>query len=99
MGLTKNMGLHLYAAATATESALDGQDASKNSIFTATLLEGLAGASTKNTEGQISIIPLGQYVKSNTAENSRRAYPGDTPQTPVIQHFGKDAPLAGVAGR
>jgi hypothetical protein len=92
-GLAKNMGLHLYAAATATESALDGQDASKNSIFTAALLEGLAGASAKNTEGQISIIPLGQYVKSNTAVASRKAYPGDMPQTPVIQHFGKDAPL------
>jgi hypothetical protein len=98
-GLAKNMGLHLYAAATATEFALDGQDASKNSIFTATLLDGLAGASAKNTEGQISIIPLGQYVKINTAETSRKVYPKDTPQTPVIQHFGKDAPLAGVASR
>jgi hypothetical protein len=98
-GLAKNMGLHLYAAATATESALDGQDASKNSIFTATLLEGLAGASAKNTEGQISIIPLGQYVKTKTPEASRKAYADMTPQTPVIQHFGKDAPLAGVAGR
>jgi WD40 repeat protein len=98
-GLAKNMGLHLYAAATATESALDGQDASKNSIFTATLLEGLAGASAKNTEGQISIIPLGQYVKTKTPEASRKAYADMTPQTPVIQHFGKDAPLTGVAGR
>jgi hypothetical protein len=93
-GLAKNMGLHLYAAATATESALDGQDANKNSIFTATLLEGLAGASAKNTEGQISIVPLGQYVKTKTPEASRKAYANMTPQTPVIQHFGKDAPLA-----
>jgi hypothetical protein len=98
-GLAKNMGLHLYAAATATESALDGQDASKNSIFTATLLEGLAGASAKNTEGQISIVPLGQYVKTKTPEASRKAYADMTAQTPVIQHFGKDAPLAGVATR
>lgn len=98
-GLAKNMGLHLYAAATATEFALDGQDSSKNSIFTATLLDGLAGASAKNTEGQISIIPLGQYVKINTAQTSRKVYPKDTPQTPVIQHFGKDAPLAGMATR
>ena len=93
-GLAKNMGLHLYAAATATESALDGQDASKNSVFTATLLEGLAGKAPKNSDGTISIIPLGQYVKAQTPEAARKAWGNDTVQTPLVQHFGKDAPLA-----
>lgn len=92
-GLAKNMGLHLYAAATATESALDGQDASKNSVFTATLLEGLSGQAPKDSEGRISIIPLGQYVKTQTPVASRKAYGDKVVQTPLIQHFGKDAPL------
>lgn len=97
-GLAKNMGLHLYAAATATESALDGQDASKNSIFTATLLDGLSGKAQRNSEGAISIIPLGQYVKANTPEAARKAWGSATVQTPLVQHFGKDAPLAAGGG-
>jgi WD40 repeat protein len=97
-GLAKNMGLHLYAAATATESALDGQDASKNSVFTATLLEGLSGKAPRNSEGAISIIPLGQYVKTQTPEAARKAWGNDMVQTPLVQHFGKDAPLAANSG-
>jgi hypothetical protein len=98
-GLAKNMGLHLFAAATATESALDGGDASKNSIFTATLLEGLAGlAPDKDRDNRISVIELGDYAKTRTPEASRKIWGEQSVQIPVIQHFGKDAPLASTVG-
>lgn len=99
-GLAKNMGLHLYAAATATESALDGPDASKNSVFTATLLEGLAGQAPRDDAGRIGIVPLGRYVKDQTPLAARKTYGDKVVQTPLIQHFGKDAPLTQpAAGR
>jgi hypothetical protein len=98
-GLAKNMGLHLYAAATATESALDGQDTNKNSVFTATLLEGLSGlAPDKDRDNRISVIELGDYAKTRTPEASRKIWGEQSVQIPVIQHFGKDAPLVGTMG-
>lgn len=99
-GLARNMGLHLYAAATATESALDGLDANENSLFTATLLQGLAGrALDSNQDGRISMVELGAYARRRTPEASRKAYGDLAPQVPVIQHFGQDAPLAASVAR
>lgn len=93
-GLAKNMGLHLYAAATATEVALDGVDASRNSLFTASLLEGLSGqAIDRNGDGAISVMELGSFAKRRTPETSRSTYPDLVPANPVIQHFGRDALL------
>lgn len=75
MGLTKNMGRHLYAAATATESALDGQDAREKSICKATR------ASASDSEGRIRIIPLGQSVKTNTADRAQSLSRGHATDT------------------
>ena len=95
--LAKNMGLHLYASAQATESAQDGKPGT-NGTFTAQLLEGIKGAAPKNSEGQISVMTLGQYAKQKTIDvtqpksGAKNALPA---QTPVIQHFGQDAGLVG----
>lgn len=95
--LAKSMGLHLYASAQATESAQDGKPGT-NGTFTAQLLEGIKGAAPKNSEGQISVMTLGQYAKQKTIEvtqpksGAKNALPA---QTPVIQHFGQDAGLVG----
>ena len=104
--LAKNMGLHMYASAQATETAQDGIPGT-NGTFTAQLLAGIKGAAPKNSEGQISVMTLGQYAKQKTieatqpkigAKDANGQSPKDTKpaQTPVIQHFGLDAGLVGV---
>jgi uncharacterized caspase-like protein len=104
--LAKNMGLHMYASAQATETAQDGIPGT-NGTFTAQLLAGIKGAAPKNSEGQISVMTLGQYAKQKTieatqpkigAKDANGLNPKDTKpaQTPVIQHFGLDAGLVGV---
>jgi hypothetical protein len=101
--LAKNMGLHMYASAQATELAQDGIPGT-NGAFTAQLLAGIKGAAPKNSEGQISIMTLGQYAKQKTIEatqksNTKDAKDSPAAQTPVIQHFGLDAGLVGVGMR
>ena len=96
--LAKNMGLHLYASAQATEAALDGAPGT-NGAFTAQLLEGIKGAASKNSEGQISVMTLGQYARQKTIEATQPrggAKDARPAQTPVIQHFGQDAGLVAV---
>jgi uncharacterized caspase-like protein len=107
--LAKNMGLHLYASAQATEAAQDGIPGT-NGTFTAQLLAGIKGAAKQDAEGNISIVSLGEYAKQKTIEatqpkantavatNASNAKTATTSaqaaQTPVIQHFGVDAPVA-----
>ncbi len=107
--LAKNMGLHLYASAQATEAAQDGISGT-NGTFTAQLLAGIKGAAKQDAEGNISIVSLGEYAKQKTIEatqpkantsvatNASNAKGSTTStqaaQTPVIQHFGVDAPVA-----
>ena len=96
--LAKNMGLHMYASAQATETAQDGIPGT-NGTFTAQLLAGIKGAAPKNSEGQISVMTLGQYAKQKTIEATQPksgAKDVKPAQTPVIQHFGQDAGLVGV---
>ena len=51
----------------------------------------IKGAAPKNTEGQASVMTLGQYAKQKTIDvtqpksGAKNAQPA---QTPVIQHFG-----------
>ncbi|WP_164885172.1 caspase family protein [Rubrivivax rivuli] len=84
--LARNMGLHLYASAQATEQAQDGRPGT-NGVFTAQLLEGLRGAAPKTAQGQISVMTLGPWARQRTLDAT-----GST-QSPVIQHFGQDAAL------
>jgi len=111
--LAKNMGLHLYASAQATEAAQDGIPGT-NGTFTAQLLAGIKGAAKQDAEGNISIVSLGEYAKQKTIEATQpKAKPNtntavatnasnakgsatstQAAQTPVIQHFGVDAPVA-----
>jgi uncharacterized caspase-like protein len=94
--LAKNMGLHMFASAQATEAALDGKPGT-NGAFTAQLLEGIKGAAPKNAQGQISVISLGEFAKRKTVEaTSAKTNDGTkrSTQTPVIYHFGQDAALA-----
>jgi uncharacterized caspase-like protein len=102
--LAKNMGLHLYASAQATEAAQDGIPGT-NGTFTAQLLAGIRGAAKQDAQGNISIVSLGEYSKQKTIEatqrkantsNAKVAASTNAAQTPVIQHFGVDAPLARV---
>jgi uncharacterized caspase-like protein len=93
--LAKNMGLHMYASAQATEAAQDGVPGT-NGTFTAQLLDGIRGAAPKNADGEISVMTLGQYAKQKTVEATApkdSAKSGRAAQTPVIQHFGQDAGL------
>lgn len=93
--LAKNMGLHLYASAQATEAAEDGKPGT-NGTFTAQLLDGINGAAPSNSAEEISVMTLGQYARKKTIDATRSktgakdAKPG---QTPVIQHFGQDTGL------
>jgi uncharacterized caspase-like protein len=103
--LAKNMGLHMYASAQATETAQDGIPGT-NGTFTAQLLAGIRGAAPKNAQGEISVMTLGQYAKQKTIEATQptsgskdakasSAKDSKPAQTPVIQHFGLDAGLVG----
>ena len=94
--LAKNMGLHLYASAQATEQAQDGKPGT-NGTFTAQLLAGIRGAAPKNAQGQISVMTLGQWARQKTIEAttaSSQETSNRPAQTPVIQHFGQDAILS-----
>lgn len=93
--LARNMGLHLYASAQATEKAQDGKPGT-NGTFTEQLLKGIRGAAPRNAEGQISMITLGAYARQQTiAATSLGANDksDEAAQSPVIQHFGQDAGL------
>ncbi|WP_198301919.1 caspase family protein [Curvibacter sp. AEP1-3] len=92
-GLARTMGLHLFAAVTATNLAFDGIKSGDNSPFTLSLLEGLATGGAPGGGGELSIRQLGQYLKQRTPKISRQARPWVAPQSPQIEHFGQDALL------
>lgn len=88
--LAKKMGLHIYASASDKQSAMDGYK--NNGLFTHVLLNGLNNNkdTDKNKDGKVTIVGLGEYCKTKTAEISREI--GHT-QTPLIINFGKDSPI------
>jgi WD40 repeat protein len=85
--LAKKMGLHIYASASSKEAAMDGYQG--NGLFTHTLLDGLnnnKGADT-NSDTRVSLVELGEYSKTSTAEISKKT---GHAQTPLIINYGKD---------
>ena len=82
------MGLHIYASASSKEAAMDGYQG--NGLFTYALLGGLNDnrAADTNSDKKVSLVELGEYSKTATAEASKRT--GHV-QTPLIINFGKDS--------
>ena len=110
--LARNMGLHLYASAQATEHALDS-DGRGNGLFTGQLLAGLnAPEADANHDRILSVVELGDYARRQTVSKAGGGSGGESRgasvagsarrepaalQNPLIVHFGKDAGLARLA--
>ncbi|MEO5344664.1 MAG: hypothetical protein H7842_15355, partial [Gammaproteobacteria bacterium SHHR-1] len=89
--LARNMGLHLYASAAATEQALDGQPG-QNGLFTESLLASLNGqAQDDDSDQHIGIKELGKYTKQGTEQRLKQRYGAQHQQSPKFMHFGQDA--------
>lgn len=88
--MARKMGLHIYASAGSTQTALDGYQG--NGLFTHTLLSGIESAKDVDKEklGNVTFKSLGEYSKIKTAEISSKL---GHPQTPYIINFGRDTPL------
>jgi uncharacterized caspase-like protein len=104
--LGKNMGLHLFASAQATEAASDS-DGQGHGLFTGQLLAALSdGAADADRNGLLSIKEMGKFAQTKTMERSLRSgsirgarpvpvdVDGDlVPQRPLMLHFGVDRNL------
>jgi uncharacterized caspase-like protein len=88
--LAKKMGLHIYASASDTQTAIDGYKG--NGLFSYTLLEGLNNnkKADVNNDGWVSLVELGGFSKQTTTNLSKEI---GHRQTPLIINFGKDNPL------
>ena len=88
--MAKKMGLHIYASAGSTQSALDGYKG--NGLFTHALLKSMRADCTtdSNHDSEVSVADLGESAKQETQDISRTL---GFPQTPTIINFGKDNPL------
>ena len=110
--LAKQVGLHLYASAQATEYAADS-DGVGNGLFTGQLLRGLQSREVdRDADGLVSIVELGAFAQKRTVAatggvGSRGATVVGAPparttrkaaQTPLMMHFGRDRELARVTG-
>jgi WD40 repeat protein len=111
--LGRNMGLHLYASAQATEAASDS-DGQGNGLFTGQLLEALANPlADTDRDGRLSIKEVGKFAQVRTVERSVRggtvrgarlniadavAEIDAAAQRPLMLHFGADRALATTAG-
>jgi len=75
------------------QEAMDGYRG--NGLFTHALLDGLTNnrEADKNNDNKISVVELGGYSKSSTAEISKKL--GHS-QTPLIINFGRDNPVYGL---
>ena len=84
--LARNMGLHIFASASATEEALDGYEG--NGLFTHTLLKGLrTGVADKNSDRIVTVKELGEYARRETMLLSQKIRLN---QEPLLMNFGKD---------
>jgi WD40 repeat protein len=88
--MAKKMGLHIYASAGGTQTALDGYKG--NGLFTHTLINSMnsAAATDTNHDKEVSVVELGQQARKNTMEISLKL---GSPQSPNIINFGKDNAL------
>ena len=87
--LSRNMGLHVFASASASEEAIDGYHG--NGLFTYTLLQGL-NTSRPDDEGDkvITIHKLGAFARRMTMSVARSLRHS---QEPLLMNFGKDVPV------
>jgi formylglycine-generating enzyme required for sulfatase activity len=88
--MAKKMGLHIYASAGSTQTALDGYQG--NGLFTHALLDSMktADKTDSNHDKEVSVAELGESAKQETLEISTKL---GSPQTPNIINFGKDNPV------
>lgn len=71
--LARSTGLHVFAAAQATELASDGE-ASGNGLFTGQILAGLRDRSAdENADGLLSSAELGRYARSRLVNSTPNA--------------------------
>ncbi len=91
--MAKKMGLHIYASAGSTQTALDGYQG--NGLFTHTLLDSMKTPATTDSNGdkEVSVAELGERAKQETLDISTKL---GAPQSPNIINFGKDNALFGV---
>jgi WD40 repeat protein len=84
--LARNMGLHVFASASATEEAMDGYDG--NGLFTHNLLLGLkSGVADANADKVVTVNELGDYARAETMRVARLLRKR---QEPLLMNFGKD---------
>ena len=85
--LARQSGMHVFAAASTSEEALDGYEG--NGLFTHSLLDGIGNAlsADANADRQVSIVELGAFTQARTRELARRL---KHRQEPVIVHHGDD---------
>lgn len=89
--LARQSGMHVFAAASTTQEALDGHEG--NGLFTYTLLQGIGPGLGADRDGDrgVSITELGRYAREQTrilaAARSHQ-------QDPLIVHHGEDRVVA-----
>jgi WD40 repeat protein len=87
--MAKKMGLHIYASAGGTQTALDGYQG--NGLFTHALLDSMKADTTDtNHDSEVSVAELGESARQETINISKQL---GFPQSPNIINFGKDNPL------
>ncbi len=87
--MAKKMGLHIYASAGSTQTALDGYKG--NGLFTHALLGSMkANTTDSNRDNEVSVAELGEQAKQETMAISTKL---GFPQSPNIINFGKDNAL------
>jgi WD40 repeat protein len=88
--MAKKMGLHIYASAGGTQTALDGYKG--NGLFTHALLKSMKAGNTtdSNKDKEVSVAELGEQAKQETMTISKTL---GFPQSPNIINFGKDNAL------
>jgi len=87
--MAKKMGLHIYASAGSTQTALDGYQG--NGLFTHALLSSMKNNTTdSNYDSEVSVAELGESAKLETMSISTKL---GFPQSPNIINFGKDNAL------
>jgi len=88
--MAKKMGLHIYASAGSTQTAMDGYKG--NGLFTYTLLQSMQESKTTDTnqDQEVSVAELGGQARVETMAISKKL--GD-PQSPNIINFGRDNAL------
>jgi WD40 repeat protein len=90
--LARNMGLHMFASASATEEALDGYQG--NGLFTSSLLKAMkTPAADRNADRQVTINELGDYARRETMRVARLLRHN---QEPLLMSFGKDVTVYAI---